>query len=247
MHTGTVDALPHLLTAAQTTLSAARTYFNKNGLLINENKTQCIFVGSRQLIKTIPESTTITFDNTTITPCKHIKNLCVHIYSHLIFDTHINETHRKVMGILLYLNRVKDKFEATTLKTVIESLALSIVNYCLPVYGTTNNTHMKRVQKLQNFAAKICVGGARRRDHATPYIKQLKWLKIEERVVFYVAVMVYKIKNNMYPDWFIHLPTNMEITHNTHITRQHNNLHVPYTKTPRPGPPDMEHTTTTHH
>lgn len=231
VHTGTVDALPHLLTAAQNTLSAARTYFNKNGLLINENKTQCIFVGSRQLIKTIPENTTITFDNTTITPCKHIKNLGIHIDSHLTFDTHINETHRKVMGILLYLNRVKHKFVATTLKTVIESLALSIVNYCLPVYGTTKDTHMKRIQKLQNFAAKICVGGARRRDHATPYIKQLEWLKIEEKVVFDVAIMVYKIKNKIYPDWFIHLPTNMEITHNAHTTRQQNNLHVPYTKT----------------
>ena len=231
MHTGTVDALPHLLTAAQATLSLAKAYFNKNGLLLNENKTQCIFVGSRPLIKRIPSNTTINFDSTSITPCKHVKNLGVYIDSHMTFDIHVNETHKKVMGILLFLNRVKDKFEAATRKTVVESLALSIVNYCLPVYGTTNNTLLKRVQKLQNFAAKICAGGARRRDHATPFITQMNWLKIEQQVVFDVAVAVYKIYNNMYPEWFLQLPTTTEVTHSRYTTRQHNNLYIPHTNT----------------
>lgn len=42
------------------------------------------------------------------------------------------------MSILLYLNRIKDVFEPETGKIAIESLALSIINYCVPVYGTTN-------------------------------------------------------------------------------------------------------------
>ncbi len=77
---------------------------------------------------------------------------------HMSFEMHIHEMHKKVMGILLLVNRIKDKFDAATQKIVIQSLAVSSVNYCLQVYGTTNNTHMRRVQKLQNFAAKICVG-----------------------------------------------------------------------------------------
>ncbi len=75
VHTGTVDALPHLLTAAQATLSLAKAYFIKNCLLLNENKTQCIFVGSRAIVKKIPSNTTVNFDNTSITPCKHVKNI----------------------------------------------------------------------------------------------------------------------------------------------------------------------------
>ncbi len=54
VHTGMVDALPDPLTATQATLSPARAYFNENSLLLNENKTQCIFVGSRPLVKKIP-------------------------------------------------------------------------------------------------------------------------------------------------------------------------------------------------
>ncbi len=164
----------------------------------------------------------------------------------MIFDIHIHEIHKKVIGILLFLNRVKDKFEAATRKTVAELLAISIINSCLPVYGTTNNTLMKRVQKLQNSTAKICAGEARRGDHATPFITLLNWLKIEQKVVLDVAVAVYKIKNKMYPEWFMQLSTNTEVTQSMYTTRQQDNLHVPYTNTDC-GPWNMEYVTTTHH
>ncbi len=78
--------------------------------------------------------------------------------------------HKKVMGILLLVNRIRDKFDAATRKIVIQSLALSSVNYCLQVCGTTNSTQMRREQKLQNFAAKIYVGGDGGSGHATPFI-----------------------------------------------------------------------------
>ncbi len=114
---------------------------------------------------------------------------------------------------------------------VVESLALSIINYCLLVYGTTNTTLMKRRQTLQNFAAKICAGGARQRDHPTPFITHMNWLKIDRRVVFDVVVALYKIQHNMYSEWLFQLPTITEVTHNTYTTRQHNNRHVPQINT----------------
>ncbi len=100
---------------------------------------------------------------------------------HLNFDVHIHEMYKKVQGHLLFLNWVKDKYESDTRKTVVESIGLSVMNYCLPVYGTTNATLLRRVQQPQNFAAKICAGGARRSDHATPFIDQLQWLKIDKK------------------------------------------------------------------
>ncbi len=77
-------------------------------------------------------------------------------------------------GHLLFLNRVKEKFERGTRKTVVEFIALICVNYSLPDYGTTNATLLRRVQQLQNLAAKICIGGARRSDYFTPFIDQLQ-------------------------------------------------------------------------
>ncbi len=152
--------------------------------MINPNKTQCLFVGTRLFIRRIPPDTTINFHNALITPSKHIKNLGIYMDCHLTFDTHIQEMHKKVMGILFFLNRIIDKFDINTRKIVFQSLALSIINYCLPVYGTINSTLLRRVQKLHNFATKVCVGGAGRSDHATPFITHLEWLKIEKKKIF---------------------------------------------------------------
>ena len=235
VHTGTTDELPDLIMRAETTLSHVKAYFNRNGLMINPNKTQCLFVGTRPFIRRIPADTIINFDNALITPSKHIKNLGIYMDCHMTFDVHIQEMRKKVMGILFFLNRIKDKFDFDTRKTVIQSLALSIINYCLPVYGTTNSTLLQRVQKLQNFAAKICVGGARRSDHATPFILQLEWLKIEKKIIFEAAINVYKIKNKLFPDWFMQFPTNNDISHNRYTTRQQHNLYVSHTNTDHGG------------
>ncbi len=64
---------------------------------------------------------------------------------HLNFDVHIHEMYKKAMGHFLFLNtrRVKEKFESDTRKTVVESIGLSVMNYCLPVCGTTNATLLR--------------------------------------------------------------------------------------------------------
>ncbi len=151
------------------------------------------------------------------------------------FDVHVHEMHRKVMGHLLFFNKVRDKFDSGTRKTVVESIALSAVNYCLRVYGTTTGTLLSRVQQIQNFAAKICAGGARRSDHATPFIAQLEWLKMDKKIIFDVAVHLYKIKNKMFLDWYMHLPTHNEATRHNYTTRHKHRLQVPLTHTDTGG------------
>ncbi len=74
--------------------------------MINPNKTQCIFIGNRQLLSRIPDSTTIKFAGNTITPSNHVKNLGLYIDGYMTFDVHINELNKKVMGTLMYINRL---------------------------------------------------------------------------------------------------------------------------------------------
>lgn len=71
--------------------------------------------------------------------------------SHLIFNIHINETDREIIINLLSNNRIKVKFDNITNIIAIESLTLSILNYFLPVYGTTTNSLIIKLVKK-----KIC-------------------------------------------------------------------------------------------
>ena len=51
---------------------------------------------------------------------------------------------------------------------VVQTLVLSLMNYCISINGCTNVTLLHRVQYLQNIASKLANGGAVRYDHVTP-------------------------------------------------------------------------------
>ncbi len=161
------------------------------------------------------------------------------------------------MGQLLFFNRVRDEFDSETRKTVVESIALSAVNDCLPLYGITTGTLLSRVQQLQNFAAKICAGRARRSDHATPILAQLKWLKMDKKVIFDVAVHVYKIKIQNVPR-MVHAPSPRTTKPHATSPQLHNTTSTHTTRSSHPqrhrralphclGPQSMEHPAPTRH
>ena len=72
--TGNISDLDTLKRRAEVILDKARRYFNFNGLLLNENKTQCIFFGTWQYISNIPNDLKIIFNNNEVIPQKHVKN-----------------------------------------------------------------------------------------------------------------------------------------------------------------------------
>ncbi len=158
LHTGTLTDLNELIRNAQNTLESARKYFLENGLKLNAKKTQCTFIGTRQIIPKIPENTTLTFQNTTINPSCQVKNLGMHIDNHMTFDAHISKRNHNVMGTLMYINRVRHDLDEPTRVVIIESLVMNILNYCNTVWGTTNNTLLFKLQKLQNFAIRVADG-----------------------------------------------------------------------------------------
>ena len=88
----------------------------------------------------------------------------------------------------------------------------------------TTMEQIERVQKLQNFAARVAHGETRKYDHITPIMKELKWLKIENKIVFDICIFTYKICNKMLPDWLFSFPAIQDI--NTRTTRQSSNLYV---------------------
>ena len=108
-------------------------------------------------------------------------------------------------------------------------LYLALINYCIRIWGTTNTTIIKKVQKLQNFAAKLAMGGARKFDHVTPIMQKLRWMKIQEKYKLDTCTAVFKILNGYYPIWYKKFLTVHEVTNSS--TRQRNCLYVPKTRT----------------
>ncbi len=133
-----------------------------------------IFIETRLIIPKIPENTTLALHNTTIQPSCQVKNLSVRFDSYMTFDAHIIKINHKVMGTLMYINRVKHYFDEPTRVLIIQSLVMSILNYCNTLWGATNNALLFKLQKLQNFVIRVGDGTARKYDHVTPLFKRLQ-------------------------------------------------------------------------
>ncbi len=229
LQSDTIDNINNLILNTEDTLRDVKQYFLTNGLLLNPKKTQCIFIGNRQVLSRIPPDIYISCDGVHIYPSTYVKNLGVYFDRYMLFDVHVSELNKKVMGILMFINRISEDFDKTTRKIVVQSLVLSVMNYCINIWGSCNKTNLLSVQKLQNFAAKIVIGGARKYDHVTPLRKELKWLTITDKYFLEKCTMVYKVINEFYPDWFLKFPKVRETTFSA--TRQENNLFVRRTRT----------------
>ena len=226
---GGINEIRELIDRAQIALNEAKLYFQRNGLNVNEQKTQCMFTGSRQLVSLIPSDTVINFGNAVITPSKSVKNLGIYMDQYMLFDIHINYISSKINGILMFLNRIKERFDRETRVIVVQSLVLSIINYCLKVWGLTSQQQIQRVQKLENFAAKVAFGDVRKYDHATPVLRELGWLNINNKISFDICIFTFKVCNKLLPDWLWHFPIVGESI--TRHTRQSRDLFVMGTKT----------------
>lgn len=82
---------------------------------------------------------------------------------------------------------------------------------------------------MQNFAAKVALGGGNKRDNVTPFLRELGWLKIEKRYTYELASFVYSSVKAMLPHYLFHMPTIGDLR--CLPTRQQHNLHEPNTNT----------------
>ena len=59
---------------------------------------------------------------------------------------------------------------------------------------------LNKLQHIQNAAARL-VTDTRKYDHITPVLRDLHWLPIRQRIVFKLAIMVYKCQHGLCPSY----------------------------------------------
>ena len=68
----------------------------------------------------------------------------------------------------------------------MQALVLSLVRYCISVYGSCTGTQVHRVQKIVNFCARV-VTGRRRHDHIVDAVQQLGFPTATQLIKFHTA------------------------------------------------------------
>ena len=108
-------------------------------------------------------------------PVDSVKDLGVVFDGKLSFNDHIIKTASSCMAALRQISRVKHIFRKDILVTIINSLVFSKLYYCSSVWSNTSVSNIRKLQGVQNFAARI-VSGTRKFDHVSPALKDLRWI-----------------------------------------------------------------------
>ena len=164
-------------------------------------------------------------------PVDSVKDLGVVFDSKLSFNDHIIKTASSCMSTLGQISRVKHIFRKDILVTIINSLVFSKLYYCSSVWSNTSVSNIRKLQGVQNFAARI-VSGTRKFDHVSPALKDLRWIPVGSPMHLYLrdAILAFKSMTGQVPNY---LSSNFISRGNItgRMTRSSSQLNIPLFKT----------------
>ena len=98
------------------------------------------------------------------------------------------------------LSRIKYFLSTEELNTIVCSLIFSNTDYCNALYYGLNKEILNKLQRVQNCAARL-VMKVNRFDHVSldKVFCELHWLRVRERIVYKVILIVHKCVNGKAP------------------------------------------------
>ena len=196
----------------------------KNSLLISADKTKIHIIGVPQLLRRVP-SVAISILGKEVTPVPVARDLGVFIDQYLTYGEHVTQTTAECLCKLVQINRIKHLLDKETLLLLINAFVFSKLFYCSTVWSNTSKSNVRKLQRVQNFAARI-IFGFRKFDHISQGIKSLKWLPVKGRLSLNDAIMMYKCINKLAPDFLADKFVQRSHIHNRN-TRSRNQLNIP--------------------
>ena len=72
--------------------------------------------------------------------------------------------------------------------------------YCSSVWSNTSSSNIRKLQGVQNFAARI-VFGTRKFDHVSPALKDLRWIPLKSHLYLREAILAFKSMTGQVPNY----------------------------------------------
>ena len=164
---------------------------NAHYMKINPEKTEILLLYPSSLNREVIIKGVI-FEEQCIRFSDEVKNVDVWIDKNLTMNKQVNQIVSHCYKILKDIGRIRKCLKQCHIERLVHAVVSSRLDYCNSLYMNVSKSNMYKLQKVQNAAARLVVGG-RKRDSITMALRNLHWLKVESRVVFKILLLVYKI------------------------------------------------------
>lgn len=156
--------------------------------------------------------------------------LGVYIDHKLTFKEHIDNLVKKVARKYGMLVRLRSQLTFWSKIFLYKSLIAPHIDYCSSVLFLASDTHLRRLQKLQNKFMRFILNCNKYTPIRT-MLDALQWQSVKQRIIFNVLLLIYKLTNNLLPEYLTNIIVRGRNVHQ-HRTRQINDLRVvPFTMT----------------
>ena len=191
------------VTSLQETLVAIKHWMDQNKLKMNSAKTEFIYFGSHHQLGKC-NITGVVVDQSIVERSSSIKYLGVIFDEQLRFENHISTKCRVASYNLYHIASIRKHLTMDSAKSLASTMVLSHLDYCNSLlYGLPAST-LKRIQRIQNRAAKIVLQRSRH-DSRKRALYDLHWLPINYRIEYKIALLVFKCLHGAAPKYLVNL------------------------------------------
>ena len=217
-----VDSMATLTKCADT----VNTWFLTNYLMLNTNKTEAILFGTSAKLRTLSLHECVPFTGTNpIAFAKSIHLMGVTLDPELSMDTHVGEVVNTCNYHLRALRHIRPSLTKEVANTIACSLVLTRIDYCNSLLYGTSDMNKKRLQRIQNRAARVVLRTSRR-SPSVPLLRKLHWLPVEQRIHHKIGSITYTATTLQQPKYLADLLTK-ESHARSHRSNEQNKLQVP--------------------
>ena len=203
-------------------------WMTENYLKLNDEKTEVIIITPRNTHSL--NVTSVNIGDTTVPITKSAKNIGVTFDANLTLHEHITNTCRACFMQLRKIASIRRYISIEACESLVHALITSRLDYCNSMLYGLPNYQLKRLQCVQNMAARI-VKQVGKYDHISPIMFELHWLPVHKRIEFKMLTMTFKIIHGLAPSYLEEL---IELNHPKRVLRSgtnHFTLKVPRYRT----------------
>ena len=177
--------------------SAVADWMSSNRLQLNATKTEIFWCTSSRRQHQLPTNQ-LTVGNDQVTPVTSVRNLGIYLDADLSMRTHVLRTAASCFAVLRRIKSIRRFVTQPLLQSLVVALVLSRLDYGSTVLFGLSHKLVDKLQSVQNAATRL-IFAARRRDHISPLLQSLHWLRVADRITFRLAVLTYRCLHSSAP------------------------------------------------
>ena len=169
-------------------------------LHINPGKTEVTIFGDQSVLNKLQIHGSFISQFICVRFVSTVKNLGFRLDSTLSFNKQVMNIKSKAFQKLRSLSKMKSFLNHQQLQILTQGLVLSSLDYCNALYFGIEHHLINQLQCIQNSACRV-IFGLKRKEYVAGQLKELHWLKIQERIEFKLLTLVYKCLNGITPQY----------------------------------------------